>query len=38
MGIISERPWSGWRIRGCHPDAALVDSLLKAVENQEGNS
>jgi len=24
--------------RGCHPDAALVDSLLKAVENQEGNS
>jgi hypothetical protein len=24
--------------RGCHPDAGLVDSLLKAVENQEGNS
>ena len=23
--------------RGCHPDAALVDSLLKAVENQEGH-
>jgi len=24
--------------RGCYPDAGLVDSLLKAVENQGGNS
>jgi hypothetical protein len=35
MGIISERPWSGWRIRGCHPDAALVDSLPASGENPE---